>query len=408
MIVQGVGVRKKYQLPIRVHASGKYFEDQIGQPFFWHGDTSWKLFWEFTEEEAREYLTERAKQGFTVIQTHMLPHRLYMANRNGDAPFLLSADMGKPNPAYFSFVDKIVAMAEEQNITLFIAPAWLSGWEQDWHSVFTIENATSFARFLAERYGECGSILGWLHGGDTDGQSLRAAVCAAASLFKRLAPRQLNTYHAWVKGGWLFYKDEPWYDFSMAYAYAYDDICDQMAQALQLEPRRPTLLGETHYESNVTITSAYLRQSAYTSVLMGGAGHTYGHKDIWCKTYFWSDAMCSVVSHHMRVLKQVFMALPWQDSHLLGSDESIVAWYHGRNKDVFPTAQIGGVKLAYIFNSDYIALPESARDTKAWWIDPVSGLALQAKEPNNLLLRIPGENSGGDHDWLFLLEACVS
>lgn len=402
-MVLDTNVRREYSLPIKINDSGRYFEDQNGQPFFWHGDTSWKLFWEFTEEEVYEYLSERAKQGFTVIQTHMLPHRAYMANRNGDSPFLVRGDMTKPNPVYFEFVDKIVAMAEEQNITLLIAPNWLSGWEQDWNSLFTMENATSYARFIAERYGECKSILGWIHGGDTDAVHLHDEIRASATIFKQIAPNQLNSYHAWVKGGWQLFNHEPWYDFNMAYSYAYDDTCNQLEQAITTQPRRPSLLSETHYETNVTITSEYLRQAAYTSVLIGGAGHTYGHKDIWCKTYFWSDAMCSQVSHHMKVLKRLFLSLPWHEMRLAEKSESIVAWYHGHNKNIFPTAVVGGAKLTYVFESDYIALPDSAKGLEAWWIDPVSGNTLKAKPTNNLLLRIPGENSGGDHDWLFML-----
>ena len=75
-----------YSYPLKIKKN-RYFTDKSGKPFFWHGDTCWKLFWEYTADEAREYLENRAEIGFNIIQVHLLPHRFYQANRNGDRPF---------------------------------------------------------------------------------------------------------------------------------------------------------------------------------------------------------------------------------------------------------------------------------------------------------------------------------
>ena len=42
--------------PIGISERGRHFCDAAGRPFFWHGDTCWKLFWEYDRAEAQAYL----------------------------------------------------------------------------------------------------------------------------------------------------------------------------------------------------------------------------------------------------------------------------------------------------------------------------------------------------------------
>ncbi len=53
---------------LKISENGRYIEKEDGTPFLWIGDTGWELFHKLNREEAAEYLTIRAKQGFTVIQ----------------------------------------------------------------------------------------------------------------------------------------------------------------------------------------------------------------------------------------------------------------------------------------------------------------------------------------------------
>ncbi len=395
--------KREYALPIRVHASGKYLEDQAGTPFFWHGDTSWKLFWDFTLQEAETYLGDRARQGFTVIQVQLLPHRAYQANRNGDEAFLTRGDLRTPNPKYFAHVDQVIEIARQQGVTLLLAPTWLSGWEQDWCRHYDVASAVSFAGFLAERYGNDPQILGWIHGGDDDALDLHDSIRAAASVFKKNAPRQLNTFHAWVKGGWVFFKDEPWYDFCMAYAYTYEAFLGQIEDAKRCAPQKPLVLGETHYEGNLNIDSATLRKYAYTSVILGGTGHTYGHKDIWCKTYFWSEALCSEASHHMRVLKDLFGGLPWHTLAAARGEDAVRACGEWVEKTQYPTARLEKGGIAYVYHNVELKLPAWAKGHALCWVDPVSGREYPQAPAQDKTVKGPGLNAGGREDWVLLL-----
>ena len=67
--------------PIRVHASGRYLERSDGTPFLYLADTAWELFHRLSQEEADEYLRDRAAKGFTVVQAVVLSEV-----EPGDAP----------------------------------------------------------------------------------------------------------------------------------------------------------------------------------------------------------------------------------------------------------------------------------------------------------------------------------
>ena len=54
--------------PIQVSPNGRYFTESRGEAFFWLGDTAWPLFAEYTPEQARRYLQNRAELGYTLIQ----------------------------------------------------------------------------------------------------------------------------------------------------------------------------------------------------------------------------------------------------------------------------------------------------------------------------------------------------
>ena len=54
--------------PIVVSPNHHFLEYKDGTPFFWLGDTAWRLFEKLDREEAQRYLENRRQKGFTVIQ----------------------------------------------------------------------------------------------------------------------------------------------------------------------------------------------------------------------------------------------------------------------------------------------------------------------------------------------------
>jgi len=135
-----------------------------GKPFFWLGDTGWELFHRLNREEATRYLANRSQKGFTVIQASILAQLggLTVPNAYGDLP-LLDNNPAKPNEAYFRHVDFIVNQAEELGLFVGLLPTWGTYWASG-RSIFTVENARGYGRFLGKRYKDKAII--WILGGD--------------------------------------------------------------------------------------------------------------------------------------------------------------------------------------------------------------------------------------------------
>jgi hypothetical protein len=396
--------------PIKISKNKRYLVDQDDVPFFYHGDTCWKLFWEFTAEEAELYLEDRIKKGFSVIQVQLLPHRDYQANRDGNTPFLVRGDITTPNPAYFENVDKIVSLAAEKGMGLLVSPLWASKWEQDWYKHLNTSNAEVYGRYLAERYKSCKNIIGWIHGGDDDAIELHDSIRIFAKVFKKIAPRQINTFHANQKGGWEFFNQEAWYDMNMAYSYNYPDMLRQMTEGFQLKPVRPIILGETHYEYNTGITRALLRKFAYASVILGGAGQAYGNKDIWIATCFWTTALNAPAAHDMSYLRRIFEFIPW---HQLIPDtaHTFVTEGYGRDEEFAPASISDDRSAAVVYIPTARTITVNTENLafviRAYWYDPANGMCIDLGTVNkqkDQRFRTPGKNSGGDEDWILLFK----
>jgi hypothetical protein len=396
--------------PLKVSENKHYLVDQNNQPYFYHGDTGWKLFWELTEEEAELYLEDRKLKGFTAIQVQLLPHRDYQANREGNTPFLVRGDFTTPNPLYFAHVDRVINIAMGKGLGLLISPVWASMWEQDWHKHLNTSNAEVFSKYLANRYKDFKNIIGWIHGGDDDAIDLHDCIRIFGKVFKEIAPEQINTFHANQKGGWEFFNDEPWYDMNMAYSYNYRDMVEQMITAYQLTPVRPVFLGETHYEYNTGIQSSLLRKFAYASAILGGAGQTYGHKDIWIATCFWRVAMESPVAYHMRYLKDLFDNFEWYKL-IPDSEHNFIIDGYGVNEEIAPTSytEDGSMAIVYIPTARSITINTKnfAAHVGAYWFDPTSGMYIDiscVSGQEEKKFKTPGKNSDGDEDWVLLFK----
>lgn len=404
-------IRETYEFPIGISDNKRYFVDRNGKPFFIFADTSWKLFWEFTLEEAETYLDNRRDKGFTVIQVQLLPHREYQANRNGHGPFLSRGDMASPNPDYFDHVDKVISMAEDKGLAMLISPAWASRWEQDWYKHLSLESAEVYSRYLAKRYRNFNNIMGWIHGGDDDAIKLHDIIRLSAQTMKKEAPHQLHSFHGYIKGGWQHFHGEDWFDFSMAYAYDYEAMLDQLEEAYSLSPVCPVFLTETHYEYNKGVKTSDIRKYGWTSSLLGIAGHTYGNKDIWIYTCFWTLAVDADGAKHFSIMKRLYDGLEWfeLEPDKKGSSHIIEGLDHG--EDYAPSAwkEDGSLGIVYIPSNRKLKLDGKrlAEGIRAFWFDPTSGFVNDMGflyQDDIIELESPGVNSAGDEDWVLVLK----
>lgn len=329
-------------------------------------------------------------------------------NRYGNAPFLIEGQVDQINEAYFSHVDKVLRYGEELGLGFAIAPMWLSSWEQDWNAIYIKKNVQKYAFKMASRYSSFANVIAWIHGGDDDALHLQDSIRETAKIYKDYSPHCLGSYHAGIGAGWPLFGEEPWYDICMAYTYDYPECLRQLKEAKTLYPNKPALLSETHYEGNQGIAAHEIRAYAYASAILGGAGQTYGHKDIWMATMFWRDALYSECSHHMQILKELWCELPWTEMRADFNGlllETVRSKMPNASATLLPAAisKAGDYLLAYV--NDYRMFKiKSEEQWQGFWMDPVSGRKHRIEELPSAPLQIPGYNAGGHYDWLLCLK----
>src|SRR5690606_26974074 len=82
-------VKNRSPLPrLQVSEDGRYLETDEGEPFFWLGDTAWELAGRLDRQEAEAYLTNTARDGFSVVKFVLITElgRQSEPNAYGDFP----------------------------------------------------------------------------------------------------------------------------------------------------------------------------------------------------------------------------------------------------------------------------------------------------------------------------------
>ncbi len=335
--------------PLKVDAGGHYLVNEEGVPFFWLGDTAWKLFANLDEQEAHRYLTDRKQKKFTVIQAHLLDWEFNAANVYGHPPFV-DGNINTPDSAYWGHVDFIIDQAEAMGLYMALLPIWarshiepqVGGAEGKVLYNDTLA-AYHYGKFLGDRYKEKRHII-WILGGDAWGtrdviyDRLAQGLAAGAAGGKQAA--LLMSYHP--PGGTHrppatssgeFYHNKAWLDFNMIQSGHRVDNQNYktITQDYQRMPIKPTLDSEPCYEQHPVehkfekgvFNAWHVRRRAYWSLLAGAFGFTYGANGIWQMdkpgkifqqshhNYFWYDALHFEGARDMAYVRALMESRPF-------------------------------------------------------------------------------------------------
>jgi hypothetical protein len=329
---------------IQASSNGHALQHQDGAPFLWIGDTGWGMFQQLKREEVDQYLDNRQRLGFTVIQSvafwfphgggiEMGPHNA--TNAYGHRPFTGSADApntaeplivpgGSPDAPndYWDNADYVVQAVKKRGMYLALLPCWgrayitpqMAGDQQE----FTEEEARAFSIFLGKRYGHEPHIL-WVLGGDAKAQikgydknqvyqewDRRAVFRAMAEGLAQGVTGEKPAWNkpdpAWKKLFITYHPDGDATDNSSKWFHAdawltangvevwreVDQVYPVMLGDYQLtDPVKPSLFLEGSYEfgsykhEGGWVTPLKVRRQVYHTFFAGGAGHTYGAGPIW-------------------------------------------------------------------------------------------------------------------------------
>lgn len=363
--------------PIKVSPNGRYFVDQKGKPIFWLGTTQWQLFRDYNLEDARLIIDKSRNNGFTFVQVMLMGvGDGTKPNVHGDKPWV-NDDPLTPNEAYFKNVDTILHIAREKNVIIS-----MTMFHQRYRKVITIDNARTWAKWLARRYKDEPNIV-WSMTPEAKPDFVPILRELTAGLHDGDGGRHLMTFKPDpAPFSSSFIHEEPWLDFnSMQTWKSVELIYPFVTKDYNLKPVKPVLMAEGAYEHGseygFEVTPLWIRRQAYYSYLCGGH-HTYGHNDSWRVLPTWKKALDAPGAVQMRILKKVFTdRKEWWN---LVPDQSILASGGNTNGQVLNLAarhKDGQWLIAYLGDKASVSIDvaaiKAAENAKAFWIDPRTG-----------------------------------
>lgn len=420
---------------LKVSADHRFLETKRGKPFFWLGDTAWELFHRLSREEADLYLADRAAKGFTVIQAVVLSELsgLDTPNYYGNRP-LTDNDPLKPNEAYFKHVDYVVSKAAKLGLITAMLPSWGDKWNKAWGvgpEIFTPANAASFGEYLGRRYKD--KPLVWVMGGDRNvenAEDFEIIRAMAGGIKKGDGDAHLMTFHpSGARSSSEFFNDDKWMDFHMSQT-GHSSKSQNYKFNIKnraLTPVRPHLDGEPRYEDHPNefnpvkfgwMDDFDARQTAYSSMLSGACGHTYGNHNIWqfyteqragiswARTH-WKTALQQAGALQAGLMRKVFEQRPWQR---LVPDQTLIVDDNPENVEykLASVSQDGDFMMVYIpyGSATKIDLRKlSGKSLRGWWFNPRDGrtIPLGTFENNGVKEFRPG-SAGRGSDWLLIID----
>ncbi len=308
---------------LKVSDNNHYLEYTDGTPFFWLGDTVWAISSERCGIENGAFYTyadnRKAKQ-FSVAQITYFDRRYY--NEGGypfpNNPALLPYDESRDdfpgngdwsviNPAYFQSVDTRLEYLFDNGFVIAGPPMWLA--RED----ITLTWAQRIMRYLLARYGAYNTVFAltgeYQYSRDPDKDFSLNYPDEWAQLgyyVQTINPyNNIITIHPTYGGpnyvsGKLFkdysssgdFHEDSWLDINWAQTYAWmEDVSEVVYKDYIKSPTKPVIMSEPGYEffnANPWTGAQYgevdeylVRFQAWSALLNGAAGHTYGAWGMW-------------------------------------------------------------------------------------------------------------------------------
>lgn len=425
---------------LKVSDNQRFLQYTDGTPFFWLGDTGWLLPQRLNQDEAGGYLSRAAKAGYNVVQVQVINgvpcmNAYGQYSNNPDDPWNFSCFTKKKaskkgnttvmnNPLtanYWDHMDRIIQMAERQNIYIGMVCIW-GGLVKN--GAIDVAGAKAYGRFLAERYKDSPNII-WIIGGDIQGNIKPEVWTALAESIRSIDKKHLMTFHPrgrYTSAKW--WSQAPWLDFHMfqsghrAYGqrmgnkeYPIPDDTEEdcwmyVDSTWAYKPIKPVLDGEPSYEDipqglhnadGPRWQAHDVRRYAYWDVFAGCCGHTYGHNAIMQmvkpglgvayanSSKPWYEAQQDPGYQQMKYLKALMLSFPYFERV---PDQQVLLGQNGEKYDRRIATRGNDYMLIYSYFASDIKIDLtkiSGTKKRVWWMNAATGN-----------LRYLGEHSGND------------
>ena len=271
--------------------TGHYFEYTDGTPFLWIGDT----WWNWTKKAIRfetfkELVDDRSEKGFTVGQ-------LFIPGNGGEESSSLDRTYNILDTAHMRKVENMIRYANSMGMTV-----WIHGWwsRENMNTRIGEEKIKRWWRYLIHRFGAYNVI--WVMAGEynmynyggfpLDFWKELGKMIDEEDRYERIISVH-NTPPFWDGGAeapqWStgsVLQNEGWLDYNQCQVghgrYANEMIPMIVSEAYERNPIKPVVVTEPWYEFvEGNPTGMDIRFAAWSSILSGAAGHSYGGGHVW-------------------------------------------------------------------------------------------------------------------------------
>lgn len=381
---------------------GRFFQYADGTPFLWIGDT----WWNWTKRGIRfstfkKVVDDRAAKGFTIGQLFVA------ANGWGRPSSLLDSTYSVLDIAHMQKVDSMITYANSKGITV-----WVHGWwsRRDLAKTAGEEKMKRWWRYLIHRLGAYNVI--WVIAGEYNMDNYGGlglpfwkdlgAVIKAEDPYNRIVGAH-NTPPNWGGGAeapqWSTAEvlhREPWLDYNQTQVghgrMANEMIPDVISSSYAVKPAKPIVVTEPWYEFvEGNPTGRDVRFAAWSAILSGAAGHTYGGGHVWLahvpeapagggtwplEKEFGRNTLDYEGAVSMGHLSGFFKKMEWWN---MAPHPELVQEY----PDAYCLAVPGNEYVVYLRWGGTIKIdlrPSSENDTfEYYWFDPATGTAQTPK-----------------------------
>ncbi|GAA0625232.1 DUF4038 domain-containing protein [Kutzneria viridogrisea] len=416
-------VPNRYTWPTGVSANGRYLVDQHGKPYLIAGDSPQGLFVTMSEPQAWRFFVNRRIAGFNALWINSLVTvdqggRPDDSTFDGIVPFTTPGDLSTPNEQYFGRIERMVAMAQGQGLTIWLNPVETCG-HLPLLRANGVDKARAFGAYLGKRLRSYPNIV-WFNGCDL--QTWRdpadtALVQAVARGIKDVDPGHLQTVELnYLSSGSL--DDPTWAEYiKLDAAYTYYPTYAQVLKEYNRPQHMPVYLTEANYESEHDYTGPKtLRRQEYWTTLSGATGQFYGSGYTWQFKPGWQDHVDTPGTEQFEYVTDILRENRWYDlvpdqQHtLVTAGYGTFNPYGNVNDNDYATAartEDGSTALVYVPTARTVTvdLGRMRGEVTAVWYDPTNGEYRDTAADGSGRFTTPGRNAEGEDDWVLLLQA---
>jgi hypothetical protein len=434
-------------LPLKASANGRYLVDQNGTPFLLMGDSAWGMMQTLASSSFSTYMSARQSQKFNAVLVDVIcgfcegfsnPGGSGAAE-DGTRPFTTGTtfatyDISTPNASYFSQVDSMVNLAKTYNLVVFLDPL------DNYNFMTTLENngtskTYNYGAYLGNRYKNFTNIV-WCFGNDfQDWNGSSTDNNLAYELMAGIASADPNHLQTIELNYYTSYSNQDTSKLSSVLtldgAYTYYETYDQVLLAYASSPTLPTFMVEANYEGennngffSGTTGVFILREQEYWTMTSGATGQLYGNRYTYTFPSGWESHLTDPGAGEVQHVVNLFSGINWWTFSPDTTHQVVTSGYgtyDGSNGNLpdatYCTTTWDGstTSITYCPNNSTLTVNMAvfSSPVTAQWYDPSNGTYHSISgspfvNSGTELFASPGNNNGGDPDWVLVLKTSSS